>query len=202
MLKRICSVFVKLSVVPIFVVVAAAGGCGGGGNGDGAAGNPNPCVVGVDGWCWSVYEQPSTTAAWVTPPSATSVHAYLTSTTQPNSAGAYFFSPGDMDLTRFDRIIFTATASSGFGFGVAGGHSDVGCGTNFSGNGTSTTYTYEFSKCSLWSTNPSEPPFSFARANQFTWQTVWEMASSLDIEIVPDILFCLGTQCTANPLSP
>jgi hypothetical protein len=28
------------------------------------------------------------------------------------------------------------------------------------------------------------------------------MTSSLDIEIVPDILFCLGTQCTANPLSP
>ena len=28
------------------------------------------------------------------------------------------------------------------------------------------------------------------------------MASSLDIKIVPDILFCLGTQCTANPLSP
>jgi hypothetical protein len=163
------------------------------------------CALGPDGWCWSIYSNPSTTAAWVAPPSAAGEHAYLTA--EPGNvgtAGVGFSFAADnppIDLTRFDRIFFTATASTNFMFSV-GSNLTVGCATNFSGNGTRTTYTYEFSKCTLWSRDTIEPPFTYARVDRFYWQTIWGVASSLDIEIVPDILFCLGTQCTTNPLSP
>jgi hypothetical protein len=50
--------------------------------------------------------------------------------------------------------------------------------------------------------DPSKPAFSLASVTNIHWNTLWGRASSLDIEIVPDVLFCLGTQCTANPLSP
>jgi hypothetical protein len=163
------------------------------------------CSAGPGGYCWSIYANPSTTAAWVTPPSATGVHAYLTS--QPGNSGTagvgFRFAANRplIDLSRFDRIIFTATASGSFALPIGENHT-VGCIAHFSGSGTRTTYTFEFSKCTLWSTDTKASPFTFARVDELDWQTIFGTASSLDIEIVPDILFCLGTQCTANPLSP
>ncbi|HJX63325.1 MAG TPA: hypothetical protein VJ860_05160 [Polyangia bacterium] len=163
------------------------------------------CAAGPDGWCWSIYSNPLTTAAWVAPLSDTGAHAYLTA--EPGNvgtAGVGFRFAADrplIDLSRFDRIIFTATASSSFRLPIGENHT-VGCWAQFSGSGTRTTYTFEFSKCTLWSTDTRASPFTFARVDELDWQTIWGTASSLDIEIVPDILFCLGTQCTANPQSP
>jgi hypothetical protein len=195
--NRICSVFVKFTLLSMAFVTGAAGCGGGDGN----------CAAGPDGWCWSIYSNPSTTAAWVAPPSATGAHAFLTAAPASinlGDAGVGFSFAADnppIDLTRFDRILFTATASTNFALAV-GTNLSVGCTTNFSGSGTRTAYTYEFSKCSFWSKDTSLPPYTFARVDRLYWQTIWGTASSLDIEIVPDVLFCLGTQCTANPLSP
>jgi hypothetical protein len=197
MSNRICSVFVKFTLLSM-VIVTGAGGCGGG------DGN---CAAGPDGWCWWTFAHPSTTAGWVAPLSASSAHASLTaepaSINLGNAAFGFNFA-GDkplIDLTRFDRIVFTATASTGFGFNVNSSDT-AGCGTTFSGSGTKQTYTAEFLQCAPWTTDASKAGHSFASVDDIHWETLWGRASSLDIEIVPDILFCLGTQCTANPLSP
>jgi hypothetical protein len=164
-------------------------------------------VAGPDGWCWWTWAQPSTTAAWVAPLSASSAHAFLTaepaSINLGNAGFAFTFAASGpaVDLTRIDRIVFTATASTGFGFGVSSSDT-AGCGMNFSGSGTKQTYTAEFLQCAPWTTDASKAGHSFAFVRDIHWETLWGRASSLDIEIVPDILFCLGTQCTANPLSP
>jgi hypothetical protein len=165
------------------------------------------CAAGPDGWCWWTFVHPSTTATWVTPSAASSVHVSLTA--EPASinlgnAGIGFVFASDrplIDLTRFDRIVFTATASTGFEFSVSSSDT-AGCSMNFSGSGTQQTYTAEFLQCMSYLTDPSKPSFSLASVTNIHWNTLWGRASSLDIEIVPDILFCLGTQCTANPLSP
>jgi hypothetical protein len=165
------------------------------------------CAAGPDGWCWWTFVHPSTTATWVTPPSASSVHVSLTA--EPASinlgnAGIGFTFAADtplIDLTRFDRIVFTATASMGFEFNVASSGT-AGCDLNFAGSGTEQTYTLNFSECTRWTTDSTQPAFSLASVWYIHWDTLWGTASSLDIKIVPDILFCLGTQCTANPLSP
>ena len=73
---------------------------------------------------------------------------------------------------------------------------------SFAGSGTKQTYTAEFSQCRPFLIDLSKPGFSLASVETIPWSTLWGITSSLDIEIVPDILFCLGTQCTANPLSP
>ncbi len=165
------------------------------------------CAAGPDGWCWWTFVHPSTTATWATPPSASGVHVSLTA--EPASinlgnAGIGFTFAADnplIDLTRFDRIVFTATASMGFEFNVASSGT-AGCLLNFAGSGTEQTYTLNFSECTRWSSDSTQPAFSLASIWYIHWDTLWGTASSLDIEIVPDILFCLGTQCTANPLSP
>ena len=113
MSNRMCSVFVKMTVVSMFVVTAAAAGCGGGGG-------KGTCVAGPDGWCWWTFTHPSTTAAWVAPPSASSAHAILTAEPAAINIGnagvgfSFAASGPAVDLTRFDRIVFTATASTGF----------------------------------------------------------------------------------------
>jgi len=199
MSNRIC-----LTRLFVLFVITAAAGCGRGGSssaGDGA------CVTGPDGWCWWTFAHPSTTATWVAPPSASSAHASLTA--EPASigvgnAGVGFTFAADnplVDLTRFDRVVFTATASWEFGFNVTSSDT-AGCNGTFSGSGTKQTYTLNFSECMPWTTDASKPGHSFASVQDIHWETLWGAASSLDIEIVPDILFCLGTQCTANPLSP
>jgi hypothetical protein len=197
MSNRVCSVFVKFTLLSL-VVVTGAGGCGGG---------DKNCAAGPDGWCWWTYAEPSTTATWVTPPSAASAHALLTAETASvdvSDAGVGFsFGPAKrpVDLTSFDRILFTATASFGFQLGIST-NDTAGCSMNFTGGGTKQTYTAEFALCRPFLTDPSKPGFSLASVEATNWGTLWGTASSLDIEIVPDILFCLGTQCTANPLSP
>ena len=204
MSNRVCSVFVELFV--LFVITAALGGCGSGGSSP-VPGVGGTCATGPDGWCWWTFVHPSTTATWVTPPSASSVHVSLTA--EPASinlgnAGIGFTFAADnplVDLTRFDRIVFTATASMGFEFNVASSGT-AGCALNFAGSGTEQTYTLNFSECTRWSSDSTKPAFSLASVWYIHWDTLWGTASSLDIEIVPDILFCLGTQCTANPLSP
>jgi hypothetical protein len=177
--------------------------------GSGSAGDAASagCAAGPDGWCWWTFVHPSTTATWVTPPSASGVHVSLTA--EPASinlgnAGIGFTFAADnplIDLTRFDRIVFTATASMGFEFNVASSGT-TGCSLNFAGSGTEQTYTLNFSECTRWSSDSTQPAFSLASVWYIHWDALWGMSSSLDIEIVPDILFCLGTQCTANPLSP
>ncbi|HJX63327.1 MAG TPA: hypothetical protein VJ860_05170 [Polyangia bacterium] len=200
MSNRICSVFAKSAVLLMFVVIGAAAGCGGSGGG-------GTCVAGPDGWCWWTYTHLSTTAAWVAPPSASSAHASLTAepaSINVGNAGVGFTFAADnplIDLSRFDRIVFTATASTGFEFVVCSSELS-GCASNFSGSGTKQTYTFEFSKCTQFWSDTSKPAFSSASVVNLHWDTLWGTASSLDIEIVPDILFCLGAQCTANPLSP
>ena len=175
-----------------------------GGAGDAAS---SGCTGGPDGWCWFTYATPSTTAAWVAPPSDTSAHTFLNAgpaSINLGNAGVGFTFASDnplIDLSRFDRIVFTATASTGFEFVVCSSELS-GCASNFSGSGTKQTYTFEFSKCTQFWSDTSKPAFSSASVVNLHWDTLWGMASSLDIEIVPDILFCLGTQCTANPLSP
>ena len=197
MSNRICSVFVKFTLLSI-VIVAGAGGCGGG---DGK------CAAGPDGWCWWTFTHPSTTAAWATPPSVSSAHASLTAAPASINLGDAGFgftfaaSGPAVDLTRFDRIVFTATASTGFEFCVSSSDT-AGCCMNFSGSGTQPAYTAEFLQCMPYWHDPSKPAFSLASVTNIHWNTLWGRASSLDIEIVPDVLFCLGTQCTANPLSP
>jgi hypothetical protein len=177
---------------------------GSGGAGDAAS---SGCTGGPDGWCWFTYANPSTTAAWVAPPSATSAHTFLNAgpaSINLGNAGVGFTFAADnplIDLSRFDRILFTATASTGFEFVVCSSELS-GCASNFSGSGTKQTYTFEFSKCTQFWSDTSKPAFSSASVLNLHWDTLWGMASSLDIEIVPDILFCLGTQCTANPPSP
>jgi hypothetical protein len=173
----------------------------------GVVGGGGTCAAGPDGWCWWTFVHPSTTATWVAPSSASSVHVSLTA--EPASinlgnAGIGFTFAADnplIDLTRFDRIVFTATASMGFEFNVASSGT-AGCLLNFAGSGTEQTYTLNFSECTRWSSDSTKPAFSLASVWYIHWDTLWGTASSLDIEIVPDILFCLGTQCTANPLSP
>jgi hypothetical protein len=190
----------------MFVATAAAAGCGSGG-GKPAGTGADSCAAGPDGWCWWTFTHPSTTAAWVTPLSASSAHALLTaepaSIAVGNAGVGFTFAAGNplVDLTRFDRIVFTATASWKFGFNVTSSDT-AGCGGTFSGGGTQQTYTLNFSECVPWTTDSSKPGHSFASVQDIHWETFWGTASSLDIEIVPDIFFCLGTQCTANPLSP
>jgi hypothetical protein len=146
-------------------------------------------------------------AAWVTPPSAASAHALLTAepaSINLSNAGVVFSFASTkpvIDLTGFDRILFTATASAGFQFGISTSDS-AGCSMSFAGSGTKQTYTAEFSQCRPFLIDLSKPGFSLASVETIPWSTLWGITSSLDIEIVPDILFCLGTQCTANPLSP
>ena len=198
MSNHIC--FVKLAVLFVLAIIGAAAGCGGGGS----EGN---CVVGPDGWCWWTFAHPSTTATWVTPPSTSSAHTSLTAEPASINVGnagvgfSFAASGPSVDLSRFDRVVFTAIASTRFEFAVSSSDT-AGCSMNFSSSGTKQTYTAEFSMCSPYNTDSTRPAFSPASVTSIHWDTVWGMASSLDIEIVPDILFCLGTQCTTNPLSP
>lgn len=194
------------ALLPLFFSLA----CGSGG--DGAS--SSVCEHGPNGWCWWMFANPPTSAAWVAPPSASAAHVFLTApagSENVGSAGVGFSMATDaqegapppaIDLGGFDRIVFTATANTGFEFAVTyGAYKDnCGCSTNFSGSGTRQTYTFEFGRCSRFNADASKPDFTFARADAVHWNTVWGQVSSLDLQIVPDVLFCTGSECTTNPL--
>jgi len=133
----------------------------------GAGPIPWTCAAGPDGWCWSIYTHPSTTAGWVAPASASSAHASLTaepaSINIGNAGVGFTFAAGRpaINLARFDRIVFTATASMGFEFSVASSDT-AGCSMNFSGDGTKQTYTAQFSMCTPYSMDSTQPAFSLA----------------------------------------
>jgi hypothetical protein len=54
--------------------------------------------------------------------------------------------------------------------------------------------------CSTWLTDSTKPKFSFASVSNLNWMTRYGAASNLDVQIVPDVLFCKGTQCTTDPI--
>ncbi len=155
--------------------------------------------AGPNGWCWYTWQNPSSTAAWVVSPSSSTARAYLTTTSTTDGAGIGFSFPTS-DLTRFDRIVFKATASTNFDFDMSRSDSTAGCKSDFTGSGTEQTYTFNFADCSPWRSDTSKPVFSFSSVTGMTWRTIYGITSQLDIQVVPDILFCKGTQCTDNPL--
>ena len=193
------------ALLPIFFSLAC-------GAGDGAS--SSVCERGPNGWCWYKWAIPPTSAAWVAPPSASGAHALLTAPAESvnvGNAGIGFNMATDVqegapppvvDLSRFDRIVFTATANTGFQFGPAFGayQKNCGCKTNYTGPGTRQPSAFDFTRCSRYNGDTSKPDFTFARVDALSWSTLWGKVSSLDIQIVPDVLFCAGSECTTNPL--
>jgi hypothetical protein len=163
------------------------------------------CLSGPNGWCWWLYAHPSTAAAWVEPPSVKGAHAVLTALPGSIDAGnagvGFSLDPGgqSIDLTPFDRIVVQATVSSEFEFTLANTSGTAGCNRVFTGNGTRQTFELSFATCTRWSTGPA---FDFAAVADMHWSTPWAKASTVDIEVVPDVLFCRGSDCTTNPLQP
>lgn len=165
----------------------------------GAAQTVATSSAGPNAWCWYTWQNPSTTAAWVVPPSTASVRAYLTTSSTTANSGMGFALPVT-DLTRFDRILISVTTTGQFEFGVARADSTAGCFSAFTGDGTRQIYTFDFTKCSKWTNPATAAAFSFTTVSNVNLSTRWGITGSLDIEVVPDVLFCLGTQCTNNPL--